>query len=63
MEEVFFIKNIQIKCMKMRVCHQKMSVYCGQATQKEEFLNMELLIADSDVASRAVTEYRLSYIT
>ena len=31
-----FIKNILIKCMKMCVCHQTMSVYCGQAAQKEE---------------------------
>ena len=46
-----FIKNILIKCMKTCVCHQTMSVYCGQAAQKEELLNMELLIADSDVAT------------
>ena len=26
-------------------------VYCGQAEHKEELLNMELLIADSDVAT------------
>ena len=51
MEEGFFIKNILIKCMKTCVCHQTMSVYCGQAAQKEELLNMELLIADSDVAT------------
>ena len=46
-----FIKNVLIKCMKTCVCHQTMSVYCGQASQKEELLNMELLIADSDVAT------------
>ena len=28
-----------------------MSVYCGQAAQKEELLNIELLIANSDVAT------------
>ena len=27
-----------------------MSVYCGQAAQKEELFNMESLIVDSDVA-------------
>ena len=47
----FFIKKILIKCMKTCVCHQTMSVYCGQAAQKEEFLNMELLFANSDVAT------------
>ena len=46
-----FIKNILIKCMKTCVCHQTMSVYCVSAAQKEELLNMELLIADSDVAT------------
>ena len=38
-------------CMKTCVCHQTMSVYCGQAAQKEELLNMELLIVNSDVAT------------
>ena len=53
-------------------------MYCGQAAQKQELLNMELFIADSDVAtdvatdvakdvatdvaSSAVTVYRLSYM-
>ena len=46
-----FIKNILIKCMKTCVCHQTMSMYYGQAAQKGELLNMELLIADSDVAT------------
>ena len=42
----FFIKNILIKTF---VCHQTMSVQCGQAAQNEELLNMELLIADAYV--------------
>ena len=46
-----FIKYILIKCMKTCVCHQTMSVYCGQAAQKEELLNIELLMADPDVAT------------
>ena len=46
-----FTKTIVLKCMKTCVCHQTMSVYCGQAAQKEELLNMELLIANSDVAT------------
>ena len=37
--------------MKTCVCHQTTSVYCGKTAQKEELLNMELLIADSDVAT------------
>ena len=45
------MKNILIKCMKTCVCHQTMSVYCGQAAQKEELLNIELLMANSDVAT------------
>ena len=45
-QNAFFIKNILIKRC---VCHQAMNVQCGQAAQKEDFLNMELLIDDSDV--------------
>ena len=46
-----FIKTIVKKCMKTCVCHQTMNVCYGQAAQKETFLNTELLIADSDVAT------------
>ena len=52
----FFSKNILIKCMKTCVCHQTMNVYCGQAAQKEELLNMGLLIADSDVAIQSYSD-------
>ena len=37
--------------MKTCFCHQTMSVCYGQAAQKENLLNTELLIADSDVAT------------
>ena len=63
MEEVFFIKNILIKCMKTCVCHQTMSVYCGQAGQKGRIVKDGLINCRFRCFySRAVTEYRLSHI-
>ena len=41
--------------MKTDACHQAMSVYKGQAAQKKELWNMELLTDNSDVTSRAMT--------
>ena len=46
-----FIKTIVTKCMKTCVCHQTVSACYGQAAQKENILNTELLIAISDVAT------------
>ena len=46
-----FTKTIVLNCMKTCFCHQTMSVCYGQAAQKENLLNTELLIADSDVAT------------
>ena len=37
--------------MKTDACHQAMSVYKGQAAQKEELLNMDLLTGNSGVTT------------
>ena len=47
----FLNKNIVVKCMKTDACHQAMSVYKGQAAQKEELLDMDLLTDNSGVTT------------